>query len=107
MARALAAAADGEEDCNLQRCNHLFLPRVAIFPRQPQENYIKLSRDTISPSSLPTVHRHSYGAFDKDALATIVAARQASIRSVDAYLFPCPTKDPGAQVKGMVEMLSR
>jgi hypothetical protein len=48
---------------------------------------------------------HSYGAFDTDAPASIAALRGAGFKDIDVYMFPCPTKDVGQQVKDMISNL--
>ena len=49
---------------------------------------------------------HSYGAFDESAAASISTLQAAGFVDVGVYLFPCPTKDIGAQVQEMVANLT-
>lgn len=48
---------------------------------------------------------HSYGAFDKNAIANLGGAVSAGIPSNDVYLFPCPTKDASQQASDMLKAL--
>ena len=48
---------------------------------------------------------HSYGAFDKNAIANLAGARAAGITSSDVYMFPCPGKDAGEQANSMLNSL--
>jgi len=47
----------------------------------------------------------SFGGFDSNAPASIKAAQQAGISSVDVYLFPCAGKDASSQVSSMISSL--
>lgn len=47
----------------------------------------------------------SYGAFDTNAVKTLNDAKTAGVKKSDVYLFPCPGKDPAAQVNGVIKGL--
>jgi len=49
----------------------------------------------------------SFGGFDSNAPASINAAKQAGISSVDVYLFPCAGKDAESQVSSMISSLQQ
>ncbi len=49
---------------------------------------------------------HSYGAFDTDVPASVASLWQAGFKSVDVYMFPCPTRSISTQVREMVGNLT-